>query len=197
MTDAQVIQFAKNVHAALTGNRNVPTPNPTLAALQELIVAAESSMVAYEAERVVLRNRKNQRDEAVRALCNGLRLQASAVHAATNGDPDKMATTGFQAGKRPSPVGTPAQVSQLALEAGPSEGMLKASWKPVRGVKAYELETTQDPGAANSWAFKGSATKAKATINNFLSGTRIWLRVRGIGAAGPGPWSDPAVKTVP
>ena len=197
MTDVQVIQFAKQVHTALTANPNVPAPNPPLSTLQQFIAAAESSTDAYEAERAILRNKKNLRDEAVKALCNGLRLEADTVQAATGGDPDKMETAGFRAGKRPSPVGIPAQVTRLVLEAGPIEGTLKACWKPVRGVKVYEIETSPDPIGANTWSYKGTATKAKATINSFISGTRIWLHVRAIGAAGPGPWSDPAVKTVP
>ena len=59
------------------------------------------------------------------------------------------------------------------------------------------MEVSPDPIGANTWTYKGTVTKAKATINSFVSGTRIWLHVRAIGAAGPGPWSDPAVKTVP
>ena len=197
MTDVQVIQFAKKVQTALTGNSNVPAPNPPLARLQELIAAADSSINAYEAEKAVLRNKKNMRDEALKALCNGLRLEADTVQAATSGDPDKMETTGFQTSKRPSPVGTPAQVTRLVVEAGDIEGTLKASWKPVRGVKVYEIETSPDPLGANVWTYKGTVTKAKATINSFASGARIWLHVRAIGAAGAGPWSEPAVKTVP
>ena len=197
MTDVQVIQFAKKVHMALMGNQNVPAPNPPLPTLQELIAAAERSIDTFEAEKAILRNRKNLRDEAIKALCNGLRLEADTVQAATHGDPDRMETAGFRAGKRPSPVGIPAQVIRLVLEGGPTEGTLKASWKPVRGVKVYEMETSPDPIGANSWTYKGTVTKAKAIINNFVSGTRIWLHVRAIGTAGAGPWSDPAVRTVP
>jgi hypothetical protein len=197
MTDVQVIQFAKQIHTALAGNPNVPAPNPPLAMLQGLIATAESSAGAYEAQRATLRNKKNLRDEAIKALCHALRLEADTVQAATGGDPDKMATAGFRASKRPTPVGTPAQVTRLVLEAGPIEGTLKASWKPVRGMKVYEIETSPDPIGANTWTYKGMVTKAKAAINSFVSGARIWLHVRAIGAAGPGPWSDPAVKTVP
>jgi hypothetical protein len=197
MTDIQMIQFAKQIQAALSGNDNVPLPNPPLSTLQTLIATAESTIDAYDAEKAILRKKKNLRDEAMRALCNGLRLEADTVQAATGGDPDKMATTGFRAGKRPTPVGIPAQVTRLALEPGPIDGTLKASWKPVRGVKVYEIESSPDPIGTSSWAYKGTVTKAKAAINSFVSGARIWLHVRAIGAAGPGPWSDPAVKTVP
>jgi hypothetical protein len=197
MTDVQVIQFAKQVHTALTGNLNVGAPNPPLTVLQGLIATAEGAIDAYEAEKALLRNKKNLRDEAMKALCNGLRLEADTVQAATGGDPDKLETAGFRACKRPTPIGVPAQVARLVLEAGPVEGTLKACWKPVRGVKVYEMETSLDPNGVNAWSYKGTVTKAKAVINSFISGTRIWLHARAIGAAGPGPWSEPAAKTVP
>jgi hypothetical protein len=197
MTDLQVIQFARNVHTALTGNSNVPNPYPALPVLQNLIAAAETSIDAYEVEKSILRNKKSLRDEALRSLCDALRLEASTVQAATNGDPDKMRTAGFLVGKRPTPVGTPVQVAELALEPGATEGVLKASWRPVRGVKVYEIETSSDAAGTVGWAHKETVTKAKAHLNSFISGTRIWVRVRAIGTAGSGPWSDPAVKTVP
>ena len=145
----------------------------------------------------MLRNRKNARDEAIKALCDGLRIEADTVQAVTGGDPDKIETTGFRVRARPTPVGTPAQVTNLVLAAGPTDGTLKAAWKPVRGVRSYELEASPDPITPASWIFKGTVTKSKATVNSFTSGAKVWVRVRGIGAAGPGPWSDPAVKTVP
>jgi len=197
MTDAELIQFAKNVHTALKGNDNVPAPHPTLSALQDLITTAETGVNAYEAEKDVLRMRKNGRDEAIKALCYGLRTEADTVQAVTCGAPDKIETAGFRVRARSTPVGTPAQVTNLVLRAGPADGTLKAAWKPVRGVRSYELEASPDPMTPAGWIYKGTVTKSKATVNSFASGAKVWVRVRGIGAAGPGPWSDPTVKTVP
>jgi hypothetical protein len=197
MTDAELIQFAKKVHAALRHNANVPAPNPPLAALQALIATAEDGIQAYEAEKEVLRARKEARDKAIRALCDGLRTEADTVQAVTGGDPARIETTGFRVKSRPTPVGTPAQVTGLVLRPGPTDGMLKAGWKPVRGVKVYEIEASPEPATAGRWAYTGTVTKSKALLNSFTSGAKIWIRVRGIGAAGPGPWSDPAAKTVP
>jgi hypothetical protein len=43
-----------------------------------------------------------------------------------------------------------------------------------------------------------SATKSTARLEALTSGTKAWVRVRAIGADNkPGPWSDPATKTVP
>ncbi|MFN0074841.1 MAG: hypothetical protein ACKVY0_00020 [Prosthecobacter sp.] len=44
---------------------------------------------------------------------------------------------------------------------------------------------------------KDTTTASSTTISGLSSGTRIWVRVRGLGANGPGPWSDPATKIVP
>jgi hypothetical protein len=193
MTDAELLQFARKVQTALTRNPNVPA----LPALQALIATAEAGINAYESQKDVLRNTKKVRDEAIKALCNGLRIQADTVQAVTRGDPDKIETTGFRVRSRPTPVGIPAQVTNLGLAAGPVDGTLKAAWKPVRGVRSYEVEASPDPIMPTSWIYKGTVTKSKTTVNSFASGAKIWVRVRGIGAAGPGPWSDPAVKTVP
>ncbi len=197
LRDAELIQFAKSVYAALKGNASVPVPNPTLPVLQNLITTAETGVNAYEAEKAVLHNKKKARDEAIKALCDGLRIEADTVQAVTGGDPDKIETAGFRVRARPTPVGTPAQVTNLVLAAGQTDGTLKAAWKPVRGVRSYELEASPDPITQSGWVFKGTVTKSKATLNSFVSGAKVWVRVRGIGAAGPGPWSDPAVKTVP
>src|ERR1019366_4329348 len=96
MTDAELIQFAKGVHSALKGNSNVPAPNPTLPELQTLIATAETGVNDYEAEKEALRNRKKVRDEAIKALCDGLRIEADTVQAVTGGNPDKIETAGFR-----------------------------------------------------------------------------------------------------
>ena len=76
-------------------------------------------------------------------------------------------------------------------------GTLTASWKKTAAARRYEVQASIDPPTSTSWVLKGSSNKTKALVNSFTSGQRIWLRVRGVGAAGEGPWSDPSVKTVP
>jgi hypothetical protein len=44
---------------------------------------------------------------------------------------------------------------------------------------------------------KDSSSKRKALVNGFISGQRMWLRVRAVNSNGPGTWSDAASKTVP
>jgi len=55
-----------------------------------------------------------------------------------------------------------------------------------------------DPVSPTSWQKKMTVTKSSGTITGLTSGARMWVRVRAIGAdPQPGPYSDPAAKTVP
>jgi hypothetical protein len=195
LTIAELIQLGKNVHTALTGNANVPTPNPALTALQTLNTNAEAANDAYQAGKDTLAALKAARDTAVQALKDGLRTEAFTVEVATGGVAAKIITTGFAVKSSGAPIGIPTQVLNLKLVAGDMDGTLKATWKKVRGADSYEINVCPDP--ITTWSPKGTVTKTRVLLNSFTSGQRIWMRVRAIGAAGEGPWSDPSVKTVP
>ena len=78
------------------------------------------------------------------------------------------------------------------------DGKLDASWAPVRGADSYQIQVSVDPVTPTSWALFDSCNTASLTLEGFTSGTKQWVRVRAVGADnGKGPWSDPAVKTVP
>src|SRR5204862_3951863 len=110
----------------------------------------------------------------------------------------KWEAIGFQTKGQPTPIGPLPQVLNLVVTAGDNDGTLDVAFDPVRGAQSYELQTSVDPVSPTSWAFKMSAGKSSATVNGFTSGAKMWIRVRAVGAANAtGPWSDPAVKTVP
>ena len=54
-----------------------------------------------------------------------------------------------------------------------------------------------DPFTATTWQNKTSVTKSKTTLTGLTSGAKIWVRVRAIGPAGAGTWSDPAIRVAP
>ena len=77
-------------------------------------------------------------------------------------------------------------------------GTLDWMCKPLRGASALEIWLSPDPMSDTSWKFADTATKSSGTLKNLASGSKVWIRVRGKGAdPEPGPWSDPATKTVP
>jgi hypothetical protein len=137
------------------------------------------------------------RDAAITALADILRSEAVTVTTACGGDLAKLSTTGYEIASAPAPQGVPPQVVDLRVKSSDKDGHLDASWKKAPAAKYYEVEASIDPPTSSSWVLKGSSKTTKLSVNTFTSGQRIWLRVRAIGAAGDGPWSDPAVQTVP
>jgi len=60
------------------------------------------------------------------------------------------------------------------------------------------VELRVDPVSATSWQKKPTAPKSSGRIVGLTSGARMWVRVRAIRAhAQPGPYSDPAARTLP
>jgi hypothetical protein len=88
------------------------------------------------------------------------------------------------------------QVANLHAATGDSPGEVDVNWNSVDGARSYEIQTAPDP-TAGPWAFKDNSTKSKATLSGLTSASRIWVRVRAIGANDKGGWSDPAETVVP
>ena len=92
----------------------------------------------------------------------------------------------------------PGQVLNLVLTEGDNDGTLDFAFDKDDAAKSCEIEISVDPVSPTSWQEKMTVTKSSGTITGLTSGARIWMRVRAISAhPQPGPWSDPAQKTVP
>jgi hypothetical protein len=198
LNDDQIVALANTIKTAMTGNANFTTPNPTLAALSTALTAASTKVAAYNSAVAAAQTALAERDAAVQALCTLLTQLASYVENTAAGDAAKIESAGLAVRGQGSPVGPLPQVPDLVLTAGDNEGTLDAAWDPVYGASSYEVQVSVDPVSSTSWAYKMTASKSSATVVALASGTRMWARVRAIGAGNqPGPWSDPAVKTVP
>ena len=198
LTNDQTITLANTIKTAMTGNANFTTPNPTLAALTTATTTASAGLAGYAAAKTALDNAMNTRDNAMDALRALLNQLAAYVENVTAGDKTKIESAGMSTRAPGASVGPMPQVAHLDVTAGDFEGTLDVAWDSVKGAGSYEIHTSIDPVSGTSWAFKQVANKSSATLEGFTSGSRIWVRVRAVGADNsPGPWSDPAVKTVP
>jgi hypothetical protein len=193
-----IVALANTIKTAMTANANFTTPNPALTALGTLITTAQTKIAAYNTAKAAAELALTDRDTAVAALCAGLTQEAAYVENVSGGDTAKIESAGMSVRADAAPVGPPTQALNLVLSAGDNEGPLDGSWDPVRGANSYEIQTSPEPVTGTSWAYKMTAGKSSATLTGLTSGTRMWVRVRAIGADNAtGPWSDPAVKTVP
>lgn len=192
------VQKARQIVAAMTGNANFPgLPAATLTAVTNAALALETG---YN-EALAARNAAIAKTEAQRRLEDGLDAlltQLSAdVQSRSGGDAVKIQSAAMEVRGDAAPMGELAQVTNLAVTMGDAAGELDAHWNPVRGTRSYRVETTTDPAAQANWTIADVVTKSSATVQNLVSGSKVWLRVAAVGASGTGPWSDPATHVVP
>lgn len=111
------------------------------------------------------------------------------------GDPDKIKSAGFEA---TSPPGAPplAQVGDVLVMPGDQVGSVDVVWQPEPGATSYEVQSCCD-GDFSRWTSETTCTRPSATLHDFASHKRVYVRVRVLAPDNQkGPWSDPAVTTV-
>ena len=193
----QLLQRANNIKTAMTGNANFTTPIPPLASIGTLITSLTDANNTYQSGVITQDQNLTLRDNAVDALSAGLTSLAAYVQAQSGGDAAKIQSAGMDIKGAPAPTGMPGQVSNLALTFGDNAGELDAQWDSDPAAYSYEIQTSPDPMTATSWMAQPGVTKSSTALLGLPSGTRQWVRVRSVGSAGTGAWSDPATKIVP
>jgi hypothetical protein len=121
---------------------------------------------------------------------------AGYVEAATAGDESKILSAGMQVRSAVAPVGPLPAPLNLSATAGDMEGHMDLSWQPVAGSSSYEVDCKLHSDTA-TWERVKSVTASKLTVEALTPGALYAFRVRAIGAAGAGPWSDEAVRRAP
>jgi hypothetical protein len=192
----QVADKLNTVKTAMTGNASFPTPNPPLATLTSQETTIRTKIAAIETARANLQTAIADADAAVATGVNYLNQEGAYVQTTSGGDPVKIQSAGFDVASAGGPVHM-SKVVNLGAAVGDSPGEVDLNWNPVSGAKSYEIQTSTTPDTESSWAFKESVTKSKATLNGLTGASRIWVRVRAIGANDKGGWSDPAESVVP
>jgi hypothetical protein len=197
LTDAQLILKAKDVKTKLTGNANFTTTVPSLTDFGTLITAADTALAASDAANATANEKTLAKNNAVDALRKSFGLLGTNIESLAGGAADKILSAGLDTRATKTPAGVPVQVANLSVSAGDHDGELNSQWDPVPGAKTYEVQTSPDPFTASSWSKTKSVTKSLVVLTGFTSGSRIWVRVRAIGAGGEGNYSSEISKIVP
>lgn len=124
-------------------------------------------------------------------LVDRLRSLALYVQQECDGDLAVLLTSGFEANKAPTPAGVLPAPQQVTLTQGTLSGSLDLRGRPVPNAGAYEAQKTTSVANPGSWESVQPATAARVTLEGLTPGTNYWARLRAIGAAGPGAWSEP------
>jgi len=196
-TANEVAVKASTIVSKMTTNANFPAPAPALniitsqiSLLNTKLTEQETAFKTYQQKTVEVQTEKDN-------LINLLETEGNYVENVSNGDEIKILSAGYDVKQKAMPIGLlPAPKDVLASEGG-SEGEVIVTWKPVRGAKSYVVEMSLDITSPDNWNYQATVTKTKCYLSALDSGTRIWVRVVAINAAGQGAFSDPATKTVP
>lgn len=128
------------------------------------------------------------------ALETMLRARASYVDGAARGDPQVIHKAGLDssAGRSPAPQLTPPLGLRGSLNG--HSGQLRLRWKPVSGARTYLADCREDSPAPGPWQQVKVCTAAGFTASGLVPGRDYAFRVRPVGSAGEGPWSDVYVR---
>jgi hypothetical protein len=194
MDEAEILAYSGNVVTQSTGNATFTSIATRITAIGTGRTAYQTAINAYEAAKQAAATLLTQRDNARAALENDMRTGASAAEGIT----PALSAADFQGGGwqvrgTPTPVGPMPKPANLAATLGDLDGEVDLSWNAIsRGVQTYLAEYATTPTGPWTQFYVGAASKCTAT--GLTSGTAYWFRVRAVGAAGPGPWSDPATE---
>jgi hypothetical protein len=186
------ILFAQSIHARLSNNPNFPTPSPSLETFEELVTAAMTAYQAQEAARTASQQATAVLGEQMAALDGALSRIASYVDSVAGGDEVTVLSAGLPVRLPSTALGVLPGPETISVRFGVISGTLQVRWAGVRGARAYEVQLTTDLTRADGWATCAHVARRSAEVSGLVSGQRYWFRVRAIGSAGLGAWSNPA-----
>ena len=176
----------------MTGNVNYLTPSPGLATLTAKATAARAKQTARNVAGAALTLADSELVTADDELTAALTSTGEYIQSASGGDETKIVSSGAGVSAPAAPVGPLPAPTNLRASGGDLEGTADLQWDPVRGRTTYIVECATTAGGPWTQIYVGSRSSTTAT--GLISGAQYWFRVRAVGAAGPGPWSDPATK---
>jgi hypothetical protein len=193
----EVATKALTIHNKMKNNPDFPAPSPPL----DDIKLQRDVMLSKQAEQQEAfkeyQKKTLEMNEEKEKLIELLEEEGSYVEIAADGDAAKIIGAGYDVKKVATPAGMLPAPTNVEAKEGANDGDIIVTWNPVKGKTSYEVFLSFDITDSTQWSHQATVTKTKCFIAGIDSGTRIWVRVCAINAAGQGAFSDPATKTAP
>ena len=197
LTKAGLMQFLQTTITAATGNAYVPTPTPTIPAMQTLLDGGATKINAVEMAEAHATMLRTERDAHMDLIRVALTQFITYAEAACGFDPVKLQSLGLTLRSPATPLQPCGTVMGLVASVGDNEGQLLGDWPRLPFAEAYEVQTSPDAITPTSWAHTATVIDPEVLVPDLTSGQKRWMRVRAINRLGSGPWSDPACRMIP
>ena len=197
-TVPEKLQLGANHITSMTGNASYPagTRVPSDAVFQTAqddLAAADAAVLAAE---TTWKQKIQEREAKEIAWDTVITARANNCEAVTPNDLVALASTGLPLRATPAPIGQLPAPGDLRAEATDNEGEIELRCKTVTGASSYEWQCRLHTGSP-PWEAVKTGTTVKILVSNLTPGTVYAFRVRAIGSAGPGTWSDEATERAP
>ncbi len=190
-TDDELVTYCSNHKTKMVGNAAFPTPVPLATVYDPTLADFNAKLLAYRAA-LDTADQMRMAKEAARTTLEGVTTQRGGYVEITAVSEAGVVSTGFEPSAAAAPNGMLAAPQNVVATMGDLEVEVDVAWNRVRGAGSYVVESKlyNDPGA---WQQAKIIQKSRATVTGLQSGKKYSFRVRAVGAAGEGPWSDDAV----
>jgi hypothetical protein len=193
LTPAALVEKGRNHIEDCTGNADVTLPANFLTDFAAACDALEAANMAVtqnggKTDTLLRNERRAVVEDFVRKL-------AGYVEAQCTNDQEKIAGTGFEVRKEPSPIGVVHAPKNLRAKRGVLGGEVDLRWDRVKGRLMYEVWINAgDPNVEASWTLLTQTSKNYLVADGLTTDAVYYFRVQAIGTAGAGPASDSAVS---
>ncbi len=192
-TDTDLAAFADKVVRAMTGNPDFPQPPATLAKAADALALYKAGLVDVLVQEKALRGAVALKRQRRRTLERVLTALGAWIEGEAEGDKARIISAGLGVKRGPARLGPLSAPGNLVATPSAMEGGIDLTWERVTGARSYLVECKLNSDSAE-WEMVKLVTASKLAVRGLVPGTEYVFRVRAIGAAGPSPWSDIAVR---
>lgn len=184
---------------AMTGNTSYPvgTRVPTDAQVQTAQDDLATAQADVDNAEIAWKQKIQLRDQKEGVWDTVITARANNCEAVTPNDLAALQSTGFPLRSPGTPIGSLPAPGDMRATATDNEGVVDLRCDVVRGASSYEWECRPHDTPGAPWAAIKSSTAAKLLVTGLTPGTLYGFRVRAVGSAGSGTWSDEATERAP
>ena len=187
---------SQEIIAKSTGNPNVPGNAAPLAAFSTATTALSSAYMAVQSAEAALKAARIALVDAEATWTDARAQLAIFTDAATQGDPEKILTTGFDVRNARTPQQPVGQMLNLRAQLNGMAGNTKLSWDAQANADAYIIQCGTDPNDPSTFQFFACSADARFEGAGSVPGQRCYFRVAAVNRLGTGPWSASSERPV-